>query len=141
MACDLAEGENDPRVRVQAWMAEYGRAWREADEDAVAELFTETGVYRSAPWRAPHIGRAEIRRYWREEPALHEDLDLRFGTPVVDGRRAAVEWWAIIRQGDETITGPGCLVLRFDSEWRCEELREYWRDFAGLHSPPPGWGE
>jgi steroid delta-isomerase-like uncharacterized protein len=123
-----------------AWIDAYARAWREGDADAAASLFTETAIYRSAPFRPPHVGREEIMRYWREEPARHERVELRFGTPVVQGRRVAIEWWASVVQDGETVTGPGCLVLRFDRDGRCEELREYWHEQAGRHEPPPGWG-
>jgi hypothetical protein len=36
-------------------------------------------------------------RAWRERDAAtadQEEIDLRFGTPIVAGSRAAVEWWA-----------------------------------------------
>lgn len=79
-------------------------------------------------------------RYWLEEPARHEGLELRFGTPVAQGRRVAVEWWASMVQDGETVTGPGCLVLRFDRSGRCDELREYWHEQPGRHEPPRGWG-
>ena len=125
---------------VARWIDDYARAWRERDADGAAALFAEDGVYRSAPFRPPHVGRDEIRRYWREEPMLHEDVDLRFGDPVVRGRRAAVEWWVTVFQDGETITGPGCLVLRFDAGGLCEELREYWQEETGRVEPPPGWG-
>jgi predicted ester cyclase len=131
-----AVGERD----LAAWIDAYARAWREGDAEAAASLFTETGIYRSAPFRPPHVGREEIMRYWREEPALHERVELRFGTPVVEGRRVAVEWWVSVVQDGETVTGPGCLVLRFDRDGRCEELREYWHEQPGRHEPPPGWG-
>lgn len=129
-------GERD----LAAWIDAYARAWREGDAEAAAALFTETAVYRSAPFRPPHVGREEIMRYWREEPALHEQVELRFGRPVVQGRQVAVEWWASVVQDGETVTGPGCLVLRFDRDGRCEELREYWDEQPGRHEPPPGWG-
>jgi hypothetical protein len=131
----------DDGARVASWIREYHRAWVQADEDGAAMLFTEDGIYRSAPHRPPHIGRAEIRRYWREEPCLHEHVDLRFGVPLIDGRRAAVEWWAIVEQNGEVTTGPGCLILRFDENGLCEELREYWHDEPGVRLPPAGWGE
>jgi ketosteroid isomerase-like protein len=123
-----------------AWIDAYARAWREGDAEAAAALFTETATYRSAPFRPPHVGREEIVRYWREEPARHEGVELAFGTPVVEGRRVAVEWWATVVQNGETVTGPGCLVLRFDRDGRCEELREYWHEQPGRHEPPLGWG-
>ncbi len=123
-----------------SWLEAYAKAWHEHDGDAVAALFTESGVYRSAPLRPAHEGREAIKRYWREEPELHEELDLRFGNPIISGRRAAVEWWATMLQDGEPVTGPGCLVLSFDENGLCEELREYWHEEPGRVSPPPGWG-
>ena len=52
-------------MTVEEWAQRYGRAWEDADEDAVAALFTEDAVYRSAPFREPYRGEAEIRAYWR----------------------------------------------------------------------------
>lgn len=60
-----------------------------------------------------------------------EDLDLRFGKLAVseDKRRAAVEWWATMRDGGwaarqgaeyDRLTLPGCLVLRFSTGGSCE---------------------
>jgi steroid delta-isomerase-like uncharacterized protein len=126
---------------VAAWIEAYADAWRTGDADAAACLFAEEAVYRSTPFRAPHVGREEIRRYWLEEPARHEQVALCFGTPVVRGRRAAVEWWVTVVQDGETVTGPGCLVLRFDQRGICEELREYWHEQAGRSEPPAGWGK
>ena len=133
---------NDQHVGldITSWLEGYGNAWREADADAVAELFTEDAIYRSAPFREPHVGRDGVRRYWREEPMLHEQIDLQFGTPVVSGRRAAVEWWLMVLQDGEAVTGPGCLVLRFDERGLCEELREYWDEQPGWTPAPEGWG-
>jgi steroid delta-isomerase-like uncharacterized protein/uncharacterized protein (TIGR02246 family) len=126
---------------VAAWIEAYAHAWRTGDADAAADLFAEGAVYRSTPFRAPHVGRDAIRSYWLEEPARHEHVELRFGGPVVRGRRAAVEWWVSVVQDGETVTGPGCLVLRFDQRGRCEELREYWHEQAGRSEPPAGWGD
>jgi hypothetical protein len=44
--------------------------------------------------------------------------------------------WA---EGEE-ITIPGCLLLRFAPDGRCEELREYWHVEPGRYEPPDGWG-
>ncbi len=67
------------------------------------------------------------------------------------GRRAAVEWWATMLDGewaareeaeDDWLTLSGCLVLRFASDGMCEELREYWTFGFGLSTHPPrGWAE
>jgi uncharacterized protein (TIGR02246 family) len=124
------------------WLARYGRAWETADEDEVADLFVPDAVYRSHVFREPHVGREAIRAYWRGAAGTQSEVAVRFGRPVVEGRRAAVEWWATFVDPDEgEITLPGCLLLRFDDAGRCEELREYWHVEPARREPPPGWGE
>jgi hypothetical protein len=125
---------------VNAWITAYGAAWRTRDPDAAAALFAESAVYRSTVFREPHVGRDGIRAYWATATATQSDAEVRFGEPVVEGRRAAVEWWMVMRDEGAWVTLPGCLLLRFDGDDLCEELREYWHLEDGRHEPPPGWG-
>jgi ketosteroid isomerase-like protein len=122
------------------WIVDYADAWRRGDDEVLAELFTEDAVYRSSPFREPTVGRDALREYWRTSTATQERLELRFGEPVVHGNRVVVEWWAVMREKGEEVTLPGCLLMRFASGGRCEELREYWNQEAGRHDPPEGWG-
>lgn len=134
---------------LERWLAEYARAWREKDAEGVAALFTENAVYRSSPTGAAHTGREAIAAYWRRATATQAEFDLRLGAPVVAGDRAAVEWWAVMRDPDwrpeapnEWVTLPGCLILRYAEDGRCTELREYYNPvFGEALGPPPGWGE
>ena len=127
-------------MNAEEWIAAYGRAWLERDPEAVVSLFTEDAVYRSSPFREPHSGSAGIRDYWTRATSTQEELDLRFGEPLVEGSKVVVEWWAIMRDDGAWITLPGCLLLRFAEDGRCEELREYWHVEDGRHEPHPGWG-
>ena len=127
-------------MNVAEWIAAYERAWREKEADGVVRLFTEDAVYRSSPFREPSIGHDGIRSYWRRATGSQEKVELRFGQPVVEGNRAAVEWWGTMRDDGEEITLPGILVLRFAADGRCEELRECWAVQSGRIDPPPGWG-
>jgi len=62
------------------------------------------------------------------------------GAPVVDGDRAAIEWWAaLIENGVET-TLAGTSVLRFDDEGLVAEQRDSWNQVEGLREPPDNWG-
>lgn len=124
----------------RAWIEAYGDAWRERDADAVVELFTDDAVYRSSPFRSPHVGRDGIRAYWTGATATQECLELRFGEPVASGDRLVVEWWAVMSDDGEDVTLPGCLLLRFSADGRCQELREYWHLERGRIPPPLGWG-
>jgi ketosteroid isomerase-like protein len=132
--------EEEQALTASEWIEEYGRAWRERDADAAAALFTEDAVYRSHPLREPHVGTAAIRDYWSRATSTQEEFELRFGWPIVEGARAAVEWWAQLRDEGDDLTLPGILYLRFAADGRCEELREAWHLEDGRHPPPDGWG-
>jgi ketosteroid isomerase-like protein len=127
-------------MTVEEWVEAYGRAWREQDADAVVGLFTADAEYRSSPFREPHLGSEEIRAYWESATATQEEADVRMGDPLVAGNVAAVEWWTTMRDGGEELTLPGCLLLRFAPDGRCEALREYWSLEPGRREPHPGWG-
>ena len=122
------------------WLEDYATAWREGDAETLGELFTEDAVYRSTPLRPPTVGREAIREYWRDACSTQENLELRFGQPLVHGNRVAVEWWATMRNSGDDLTLPGALMLRFRAGGRCEELREYWHAEEGRVEPPEGWG-
>jgi uncharacterized protein (TIGR02246 family) len=133
---------------VESWVSSYAQAWLDKDAAAVAELFTADASYQSHPTGAPHLGRDAIRAYWTRATATQRDLDLRFGRPIVAGDRAAVEWWAVMRdpdwgsaRADDSVTLPGCLILRFVPGGLCADLREYWNaDFGRAVPAPAGWG-
>jgi SnoaL-like domain len=122
------------------WIEAYGRAWEERDPAAAAALFTENALYRAHPLREPHVGTEGIRAYWTRATSTQSDVEVRFGDPLVAGDKVAVEWWTTMQdeEGEETI--PGCLLLRFAEDGRCEDLREYWHAEPGRHDPPEGWG-
>jgi uncharacterized protein (TIGR02246 family) len=137
-------------MTLDQWLAAYSQAWQNKDDTALANLFTDDGLYRSSPTQPPHQGREAIAAYWRRATASQTDLALRFGTPVIAGDRVAVEWWATMRDADwhegdaptDAVTLPGALILRFAADGRCAELREYYNVLLGSTVPAPsGWGQ
>jgi ketosteroid isomerase-like protein len=128
-------------VHARAWLESYRRAWEEGDVEAFVQLFTEDAIYHSHPFREPHLGHDGIRAYAGGATGTQEQVEVRFGEPIVEGIRAAAEWWATMDDAaDGEVTLPGCLVLRFAADGRCEELREYWHLEPGRHEPRSGWG-
>jgi hypothetical protein len=107
----------------------------------VLSLFTEGAHYRSSPVQEPYVGHEQIRTYWRRGAGSQRRTQVRMGRPLVDGSRAAVEWWTTMVDDGEEVTLPGCLLLRFEPDGRCSDLREYWNLETGLRKPFPGWGE
>jgi ketosteroid isomerase-like protein len=126
---------------VAAWVERMRRAWEGADPDAAAALFATDAVYRSAPFREPSVGRDAVRQYWAAATSDQESASVRFGEPIVDGDRAAVEWWTTMREAGDDVTDAGVLFLAFGPDGRCRELREYWdvREGPGV-DPFDGWG-
>jgi hypothetical protein len=122
------------------WLERYRRAWIERDAEAASRLFTEDASYREQPFQAAFVGRAAIRDYWARVTASQTGVELRYGQPVVDGNRVAVEWWANLETNDGPITLAGEFLLRFADTGDCRELREYWLLTQGRVEPPPGWG-
>lgn len=125
---------------VGAWLEGYRIAWERGDADAAAALFTEDAVYRSSPFREPHLGQDGIRAYWEQATGSQSETRVRIGTPVTQENKTAVEWWATIRDDGAEITLPGILFLRFTDDGRCEELRETWNYVEETVEPHPGWG-
>jgi ketosteroid isomerase-like protein len=125
---------------IDRWIAEYFRCWREKDVEAVVRLFTPDAVYRSSPFRDPHVGREAIRTYWTRATSSQTGFQVKVGEPIREGRRASVEWWATWTEDGDPVTLPGTLVLRFSADGRCEELREYWHVENHAQDPPENWG-
>jgi ketosteroid isomerase-like protein len=129
-------------LTVDEWIESYRRAWIEADSDLVSTLFADDGVYRWNVLEPAAVGRAAIKQYWDGETAKQSEVDVVFGTPFVDGPgRVAVEFWTRMRYDGEPVTLPGCMLLRFDEDGRCQELREYWFVVDGDHATSDGWGK
>jgi SnoaL-like domain len=129
-------------MTVQDWLDGYRRAWEGKDAEAAAALFTADAVYQDHPLTEPHLGRDGVRAYWSGVTATQEDVEVRFGRPIVgdDGRHAAVEFWVTMRNAGAEVTLTGILFLRFDVEGLCEELREAWFFAEGRQQPSPRWG-
>jgi uncharacterized protein (TIGR02246 family) len=122
------------------WIEGYRRAWEAGDAELVLRLFTEDASYRSNPFEEPHVGHDGIRAYWEGVTSQQRDARVSMGRPFVDGDRVAVEWWTRMTSEGEEVTLPGCLLLRFGPDGRCNDLREYWNFTAGLREPFAGWG-
>ncbi len=63
----------------------------------------------------------------------------RFGEPIVDGERAAVDWWAVVRSkigSSQSLAGTS--LLQFDEGGLVTEQRDAWAE-AGGHVELPAW--
>jgi SnoaL-like domain len=111
----------DSRVAAQQWADVWERGWREQDAAAIEALYADESVWRQHPFLEPEVG--YVARVFAEE----ESASCQFGTPVVDGDRAAVTWTAqtvLIDGSTEDLAGVS--MLRFNADGKVIEETDYW---------------
>lgn len=118
------------------WARVWEQAWRERDPQAIGALYADDCIFRTHPFREAENPLAYVSRELPNE----SDVEARFGKPVVDGDRAAVEWWATLLEEGRQITLAGFSWLRFDERGLVLEQRDYWAQRDGRTSPPAPWG-
>jgi nuclear transport factor 2 (NTF2) superfamily protein len=118
------------------WARVWEQAWRERDPQAIGTLYADDCIFRTHPFREAENPLAYVSRELPNE----SDVEARFGRPVVDGDRAAVEWWATLLEEGRQITLAGFSWLRFDERGLVLEQRDYWAQRDGRTSPPAPWG-
>ena len=128
------------RIRVGEWLEAYKKAWERRDANAAAALFTEDATYHEKPYDPPLRGSAGVHAYWTKVTATQSDVRLSWGAPVVEGNRAAVQWWTNLKNDGADITLAGAMFLTFATDGRCTDLTEYWHFGEGELAPQPGWG-
>jgi ketosteroid isomerase-like protein len=122
----------DGEAAARAWVAGWTEGWENADPERIAALYAPDAVYRSHPFREPETSAGDyVRRAFADE----ELVECRFGEPVVDGDRAAVEYWAILRADGEEETLAGISLLRFGPDAKVVEQRDYWSMEPGRRPP------
>ncbi len=102
-------------------------------------LYSEEVAYRALVFREPDMGLAGVRRYLEENFGVEEDVECRFGEPVVGGDRAAVEWWASWVEDGEPLTLAGSTFLRFNADGLVVDHRDYWNEVPRREPPFSGW--
>jgi hypothetical protein len=104
----------------------------------VAALYARGAVFRSEPFREVQDPRAYAEWAFASERG---EPDPRFAPPHVaaDGR-AAVEYWAVVRDESGESTIAGVALLRFDEDGLVVEQRDYWNESEGHRERPPGAG-
>jgi hypothetical protein len=118
----------DGTAAARRWADVWERGWQAADVDAIAALYADGALFLSSPFR-PHQPPGEYVTWAFGEQAA---AVCRFGAPVVDGDRAAVDWWAVVTDGvgaDETLAGTS--LLRFDADGLVVEQRDVWASEPG----------
>jgi ketosteroid isomerase-like protein len=115
------------------WAEVWTRAWPAADVEAIAALYAPEAVFYSHPFRDRQTPTEYVEWAFADQPGA----ECRFGEPVAQGDRAAVDWWGVITAPDGSVqTVAGASLLRFDPEGRVVEQRDAWSEEAGRHELP-----
>ena len=107
------------------WVAEYERAWRTGDVDAVPRLFADGARYRTSPYEEAIVGHAEIQAFWLDDEG--RTFSMTAEPVAVDGRdavvRVEVRYLEPVAQEYRDLW-----VLRFAADGRVEDFEEwaYW---------------
>ncbi|WP_243773218.1 nuclear transport factor 2 family protein [Actinomadura barringtoniae] len=120
-------GGVDGREAAERFARVWEAGWVRGDVESIAALYAEDCVHRSMPFRPLHVGRAALIEYLRESFAEDRAVDVRFGTPIVDGDRAVVEF-RVVGEGS---TLAGCAFVRFGTDGLVAEVRDYWHEGDG----------
>ncbi|HEX2294132.1 MAG TPA: nuclear transport factor 2 family protein [Actinomycetota bacterium] len=130
------ERGDEGRRHAEAWVEEYGRAWRAGDADAAAATYSPDVVFRSHPFREATRGRAAVRSYTERAFASETDRTVWLGRPFAAGASAAVEYWATFTEDGTPKTLAGCVLMSFDRSGAVRASRDYWHEADGTYSPP-----
>src|SRR5438034_688915 len=91
------------REEVERWIHGWARGWATHDVELIDALYADDAVHVSAFFRDPQPT-AEYAAWAFSDEASAE---VWFAEPVIDGRRAAVAWWAISRGADGGVEAGG----------------------------------
>ena len=123
----------DATAAARAWVDGWTRAWPTGDAEPIARLYAEDARFHSHPFREHQ----HPRSYLDWAFAAQKRADCRFGSPVVAGDRAAVDWWAVITARDGTEeTVAGTSLLRFGADGLVVGQRDAWATLEGRHELP-----
>ncbi len=122
------------------WAEVWQKAWEALDTDAVVALYAPSAIFTSQPFLDPDLGADGVRDYVAGAFAGEGAVRARFGTPIVDGDRVSVEWWAALTEAGEEVTLAGTSTLRFDAAGLVVEQRDTWNLAPSRREPPSGWG-
>jgi hypothetical protein len=126
----------DAHAAARGWVEAWEAGWPAKDIERIASRYRPDAPYRSHPFRDVSTAREYVTQAFGEE----ELVRCWFGRPIVEGDRAAVEYWAILRTPDGAdLTIAGSAHLRFDEAGLVIDHRDYWDQHDGAIEPP-GWG-
>ncbi len=124
----------------QRWCATWKSAWEALDAEAIVALYGANAVLSTEAFRQPYRGRDGVRAYVSRVFGEEDDPQVHMGAPIVDGDRAAVSWWASLREDGTDTTLAGTSILQFDADGLVTDQWDTWNVVRERRRPPADWG-
>ncbi len=128
----------DPATAVERWAASWKAGWEARDPEPILACYAVDAHLSTEPFREPYRGLAGVRDYVTAVFAEEDDPRVWMADPIVEGDRAAVSWWASLREEGAETTLAGTSILRFDADGLVVEQWDAWNRL-GERREPPGW--
>jgi hypothetical protein len=110
------------------WLDVYGRASKENDPQASAELFAQDAEYYETPFANPMVGREAIYRYWEAGAQTLTDKEFSYEVLAVKGNTGIGRWQGtFVNATSGSRVALDCVFLvEFDGHKECSVFREWW---------------
>lgn len=128
----------DPRDAARRWAQAWSQGWEALDPEPIMALYAPDAVHFTEPFREPARDASAIRAYVERVFAEEEDPRVWVGEPIVDGYRAAISWWASLREEGADITLAGVSLVTFDVVGLVVEQWDAWNQSDARRDPAPG---
>ena len=129
-----------PAEAAAAWTDAWHRGWEALDPEPILARYASDALLSTEPFREPYRGIDGVRAYVTGVLGEEEAPRVWMSVPVVEGDRAAISWWASLKEEGVETTLAGTSVLRFDADGLVVEQWDAWNQHAGRHDPPRAWG-
>jgi hypothetical protein len=126
----------DAGAAAARWAEAWTRGWEALDPDVIVACYAPDALLSTEPFREPYRGRDGVRAYVSACFAEEADPRVWMAEPIVNGDRAAISWWASLREEGADATLAGTSVLRFDGSGLVVEQWDAWNRRADRGDPP-----
>ena len=127
-----------PVDAARRWARAWKDGWESLDTEPIVACYAPDALLSTEPFREPYRGREGVREYVTGALGEEEDPRVWMSDPIVDGDRAAISWWASLREDGAHSTLAGTSVLRFDGDGLVTEQWDAWNQVSQRREPP-GW--
>lgn len=118
------------------WAETWRTGWEALDAESIVALYDPGALLSTEPFREPYRGRQGVRDYVTRVFAEEQDPRVAVSDPIVDDDRAAVSWWASLREEGADTTLAGTSVLRFNADGLVVEQWDAWNAAPERRAPP-----